>query len=264
MDLLRLLLLQRDDVVVDVDGAERFEVETGAAGRRSMDEPGDRPAMLRAHDDDEAAIALGDDLVLQVLRRVPAAQVRLQRAAQPLPLPAQLVAQVRQRRTRIVHHLAVLTDGLAHAGVLVGEPRGASGDGSQGRQSRGGAFDERRRAIHRFEEVRERQQAKRFERRACDDEPVDRPLDGLVASERQRLVVLEQQDGLAREVEGLRHADRLGGRRQAFEASGTEWRDGVRTHHGRDLVELECAECGGLHGWWASTRRGPSGADGTS
>ena len=45
--------------------------------------------MLGLHQQHVAAVALGDDLVLQVLRRVLAAQVRVQRLAQLGPLPSQ-------------------------------------------------------------------------------------------------------------------------------------------------------------------------------
>ena len=54
--------------------------------------PGIAAAMLGLDDQHVAAVALGDDLILQVLRRLLAAQVRLERAAQPRALLAQPVA----------------------------------------------------------------------------------------------------------------------------------------------------------------------------
>ena len=68
-NLLGLLLLERDDVVVDLDGAERLEKQAGAAGGCAVDDAGDRGAMFGAHDEHVAAVAIGDDLILQVLRR---------------------------------------------------------------------------------------------------------------------------------------------------------------------------------------------------
>ena len=82
-DFLRFLLLERDDVVVDLDRAERLEEEAGAAAGAAVHDARDRRAMLAAHDQHVAAVAIGDDLLLQVLRGVAAAQVRFERAAQP-------------------------------------------------------------------------------------------------------------------------------------------------------------------------------------
>ena len=48
-----------------------------------MHDSRDRAAVFGAHDQHVAAVAIGDDLLLQVLRRVLAAQVGLERAAQP-------------------------------------------------------------------------------------------------------------------------------------------------------------------------------------
>ena len=82
-DLLGLLLLERDDVVVDLDGARAAR---GTGSRRSPTRrarcPGIAAAMLGPHHQHVAAVALGDDLLLQILRRVLAAQVRLERRAQ--------------------------------------------------------------------------------------------------------------------------------------------------------------------------------------
>ncbi len=73
MDLLLLAIRQRHDVVVQRDGGHRLQVQARAAGRGGVHDAGNRLAMLRAHDDDVAAVAVGDDLVLQVLRRLASA-----------------------------------------------------------------------------------------------------------------------------------------------------------------------------------------------
>ena len=65
--------------------------------------PGNRRPVLGADDEHVAAVAIGDDLLLQVLRRVLAAQVRFERAAQPRALLAQPIAKALQLRARIVH-----------------------------------------------------------------------------------------------------------------------------------------------------------------
>ena len=68
--------------------------------------PGIAVAVFRAHHQHVAAVAIGHDLLLQILRRVLAAQVRFERSAQPRPLLAQPIANAPQLRARIVHHLA--------------------------------------------------------------------------------------------------------------------------------------------------------------
>ena len=98
--------------------------------------PGIAVAVLGADDQHVAAVAVGDDLLLQILRRVLAAQIRLERAAQPRPLLAQPIAQAPQLRARIVHDLAAGIDLAADVGDLALERRGAVGDGAQDAESR--------------------------------------------------------------------------------------------------------------------------------
>ena len=54
--------------------------------------PGMRAAVLGLDEEHVAAVPLGDDLILQILRGVLAAQVRLERAAQPRALLAEAIA----------------------------------------------------------------------------------------------------------------------------------------------------------------------------
>ena len=60
--------------------------------------------MLGPHQQHEAAIALRHHIVLQVLRRVLAAGELLEGVAKPLSELAQTLADVAQRRARIVQH----------------------------------------------------------------------------------------------------------------------------------------------------------------
>ena len=112
-DLFVLLFLERDDVVVDFDRAERLEKQAGAARRRAVDDAGNRAAMLGFDDEHIAAVPLGDDLILQMLRRVLAAQVRLERAPQPRPLLAQPLADDLQLRARVIDDVAGRVDLVA-------------------------------------------------------------------------------------------------------------------------------------------------------
>ncbi len=121
---LGLLLLQRDDVVVDLHRAQRFQIQAGATRRRAVHDSGNAAAMLRLHDEDVTTVPLGDDLVLQVLGRVLAAQVRLEGAAQPRLLAPQAVPYPPQLRARIVHDVAGRVDDRADSGDFTLERRG--------------------------------------------------------------------------------------------------------------------------------------------
>ena len=161
-----------------------------------------------------AAIALGDDLFLEILRRVAAAQVGLERPPQPLSLPSKLVPDARQRRTGIVLDVAVLADGLADPGVLDLEPRGPARDGREGRQSGGGAFHQRRGAIDRVEEVGQSEQPQRLQRKALVRESLERGTDGFAGAQGEGLMILQQQDRLTGKVQRLGDPDRLGRRNE--------------------------------------------------
>ena len=115
-DLLGLLLLERDDVVVDLDRAERLEKQAGAARRGAVHDAGNAAPMLGLHDEHVAAVALGDDLVLQVLRGVLAAQVGLERAAQPASAAGAAVPDDPQLRAGVIDDIARRVD-------LVARPR---------------------------------------------------------------------------------------------------------------------------------------------
>src|SRR5687767_10516515 len=117
--LFALLLLERYDLVVDLDCAERFEIEARAAARTAVDDAGDRRAMLRLDDEHIASVAVADDLVLQIARRVLAAKVRFERRAQPRALLPQLRAQSRQLGARVVVHLARRIDLASYLADLV-------------------------------------------------------------------------------------------------------------------------------------------------
>ena len=159
------LLLERDDVVVDLDGAERLEKEAGAAARAAVHDSGNRRAMFRSNDQHVPSIAIRDDLLLQVLRGVLAAQIRLQRAAQPRALLAQPIPQAPQLRARVVHDLAGRDRSCggcrrSRARTTPSSPRSAAGS-----ETRRGRAECRRSRLDGSEERREREQVQRLERR---------------------------------------------------------------------------------------------------
>ena len=117
-DFLRLLLFERDDVVVDLDRAERLEKQAGAAARAAVDDSRNCRAMLAADDEDVAAVAVGHDLLLEILGRVAAAQVRFERSTQPRPLFSQAIAQCRELRAGVVDDFERRADLAADVGDL--------------------------------------------------------------------------------------------------------------------------------------------------
>ena len=128
MHLFALLLLERHDLVVDLDRAQRLQIEAGAAAGAAVDDAGNRRAVLGLDDEHVAAVAVADDLILQILRGVLAAQIRFERRAQARPLLAQLRAQPRQLRAGGVVDLAGRVDLAADVGDLGLERSAVFGD----------------------------------------------------------------------------------------------------------------------------------------
>ena len=134
---LGFLLLERDDVVVDLDGLERLEEQAGAAGRAAVHDARDRAAMLGTNHQHVAAVAIGDDLLLQILRRVRAAQERFERRrAASLLLPAQPLADAGERRAGVVGDLAGRLDLAPHVGDLALERRDGFAPAASGSETR--------------------------------------------------------------------------------------------------------------------------------
>ena len=215
-DLLGLLLLERDDVVVDLDGAQRLEEQARAARRAAVDDAGNRAAVLGADDEHVAAVAVGDDLLLQVLRRVLAAQVRLERAAQPRPLLAQPIADAPQLRARVVDDLAGGIDLAADVGDLALERRGRC------RRWRAGAGKRCARAADRGARRRRPRRGSRRAPRSCSGSSA-RPSTASDVERSRRVrpapagatrVLGEEPHGFRRRSERGRDAPRVGQRLQ--------------------------------------------------
>ncbi len=258
-DLLLLLLFDRDDVVVDLDGAERLEEETGAARRGAVHDAGNRRAVLGPHDQHEAAVALGDDLILQVLRRLAAAQVRLERAAQPRSLLAQAVAQRPERRAGIVDDVARRVDGLADPGRLGPERRGRRRRLVEEREPARPANGVPR-VLDRIEEAGQPQKAPGLERAAFDRQRVERPRQVGRRLEGEGAVGGEELRRLGGAGEQVRHAAGIGRRCEAGEPIRPHGGDGKIAHRLDDPVELEGLQGAGLR--WRSQGFGHCGLRG--
>ena len=200
--------------------------------------------MLGAHHQHEAAVALGDDLVLQVLRRR-AARVLLERAAQLLPFLAQLVANPLQLGARAVEHVAARIDRVAHRRDFALERGDLRDELAQDGEVVAGAGDAGARLIDRIDEVGDHAQLQRLERPALHVERVERIGQRFAGAQRKQRVALEERDRLAgRRLRGdddfrIRRRLELRQRRRA-ERRQRERGDGVD-----DAIEFKRA--GGKH-----------------
>ena len=97
-------------------------------------------AMFGAHDQDVPTIAIGDDLVLEILRRVAAAEESFKRLPKLLAMRAQPRSNREQRWRGMVGHLARRVDLAADVGHFRGKGRDTRHDsrkqGSVGRHVR--------------------------------------------------------------------------------------------------------------------------------
>ncbi len=150
-DFLCLLLLERDNVVVDFNRAERLEKKTGAAARAAVHDSGNRGAMFGSNDEHVASIAIRDDLLLQVFRCVLAAQIGFQRAAQAGALFPQSIPHASELRTCVVHDLAGRIDLAADVGYLRVERGRRVSNRAKNRTGAAGASDRRAGHVDRCE-----------------------------------------------------------------------------------------------------------------
>jgi len=246
-DLRRFLLLQRHDLVVDVHRAEGLEVEARAARRAAVNDPGDGRPVLGADDQHVAAVAVGDDLVLQVAGGVAPPEVRLERAAQAGPLAAQAVTDRSQLGARVVGHLAARVDLLADLRCL-GLERGSLLDQApeQG-EGPGGPANGSPRLFDGVEEIGQAEQPGRLERAPFDSQRGQGALDVGRRLQGERTAGGEIASALCRRSERLRDPARVGVRAKAGEALPPEGRGRLDAHRLDDSRELQGLLGGSLH-----------------
>ena len=243
---LEFLLLERDDVVVDLDRAERFEEQAGAAARAAVDDAGNGRPVLAADDEDVAAVAIGDDLLLQVLRRVPAAQVRFQRAAQARPLLAQAIAQVRELRAGIVDDFAGGSDLAPDVADLVLERGRGLGDGGEQGKAAARFPDRGTRGIDRGEKSRQIEERLRFEHASLDGERHQERVEIVGGLERD-VAVAQEARRLGRGRERARHRARVDERLQLRQTRRTRRRQCEAAYRFDDPVVFERPQGTGVH-----------------
>jgi hypothetical protein len=183
-----------------------------------MDDAGDRAAMLGFDDDHIPAVALGDDLVLQILRGFLAPQVRLERAAQARSLLPQPLADGLQVGAGVIDDLAGRIDFFAHVGRLAFERRHAPARQiEQGKRS-GCAANRQARLVDGVEEVGEREQPQRLEGASLHGERGENLGQVARRAQREQRVLRQIPGRLARRRQKLRDTVRLGRGRKPPEA----------------------------------------------
>ena len=217
-DLFALALFELDDVVVDLDRRRGLEEEARAARRASVHDARHVAPVLGSHHQHVTAVSLGDDLLLQVLRRVLAAHELIERRPQPLAFLPQLVAHPAEQRAGVIEHLAAWVDGVTHSADLVLEARRARHDavedGKDARRLAHGVSGE----LHRIEEIGDAPQWQRLEDLPGHAEPIQRLVQAAPGTQREERVALQIGRRLAGRVEGRGDGFWIGGwlqRRQA-------------------------------------------------
>ena len=247
MNFFPLLLLERHDVIVDFHRAQRLEVQAGTAARAAMNDSGNGRAVLRLHDQHVAAVAIGHHLILQIPRRLFAAQVRLERGAQAGPLLAKLGAKPVQLGARRIVHLAGRVDLLPHVRDLIFERPAVLGDGFQGGKRSADAADVCARQRHRVEKFGECQQPQRLERAAFHGKRRDNRVQVVGCLQRKRRIGIEILDAFGGGRQQLAHVMGIGLRLQLREPRGAERCDRKAANERDDLIPFKGAEGDWVH-----------------
>ena len=245
----RFRILQGHHVVVDLDRLERLEEERGAAGRRSVHKARNRMAMFRPDHHHVTAVAIGDNLVLQILGGIAAADQRIQRAPQLRPLAPQPVADSGERRAGIVHDIAARIDLAPDVGILVFERGGGISQRTEQRIAARQAPDGVARGVHRVEKFRQPEEPQRFERPALDGQRLERLRQLCRCEQREAGNVGERACPFGRGALAGGDARGVSGRTQLEHPLVATRRDRERGSRRDDALEFEGPECARIHGY---------------
>ena len=247
-DLFYLLLFQRNDLVVDLDGLERLDEQARAAGRAAMNDSGNRRSMFGANHQHMTAVAIGDDLLLEIFRGLAAAQERVERRTKALLLPAQAIANLRERGARVVRDISRRLDLPADVGDLAGERRYRIDLLAEDRKRGAHPSDRLSRLLDRLEIVAELQQSKRFERAAIDGERFEDRVEIRRCSQWKSRVIRQEPGAFRRcplQRDDARGIDGRSQLRQPVLACGG---DGKAGHDADNAIELESPQGARMHG----------------
>ena len=242
-----LLLPEADEVVVLVDDGHRFHEGCLPAGGEPVHDAGDPGARIGPDRDDEAAVAEGDDVLLDRLRR--GAQDRFEGALDAVPAFGDLPADGPKPGAGAVVDVAAGQDlavDLFEQRAGVRDPgRHAPQDGEEAR-GRGGA-DRIPEPLAGGEEPLERENLPRFERRPFDVEPLHHRVEVLDPRQAEPAARGEKPYALAGEVERRGDFGRVGGRAQALQPLAAGGRLHVPGGQGDQRPEFECVQCPFVH-----------------
>ncbi|HYC22031.1 MAG TPA: hypothetical protein VEI94_04980 [Candidatus Bathyarchaeia archaeon] len=215
-----------------------------------MHDARNRGSLLGLHHEHVAAGALGDDLLLQMLRRVLAAQIRFEGRPQAAALLPKAIADDPELGARVVDHFAGRIDLRGDVCDFGLERRGAIRRGEQPRERRAAAPDGGARIVDRREEPREREQPSRLERARLHRQRRNRLGQIFRRPERKPLTGGQEADRFARLGQTFLHHLRVGRRLQPGELPGAERSDSERLHGVDNPLEFECPKGAWLHRGW--------------
>ena len=135
LDLVLLVELALPPAVVELDDLQRLDEERLAAGRGVVDDARQLRAGVGANRDDVAAIARGDDRVLEHRGVLAAGDERIEPVHQPAVRDADLAPDAAELRAGRVEHVAAGTDRAADVGFEVGKLRQVIDELGQMRES---------------------------------------------------------------------------------------------------------------------------------
>jgi len=204
--------------------------------------------MFSADHENVPTVAVGDDLFLEILRRLAAAQKRIEGGPQALFLPAQPIPNLRQRRARVVGHVARRFDLPPHIGDL-GRKRCDGVDLLAEDRKRGSDFsDHLARLLNRLEIIAKLQEPERFERSSVDGERVE---DGVEIRRRAKWkpgVIVEEAGALGGGALQRDDARCLSEGMQLCQPGLAGRRDGEARDHFNYAIELESPQGARMHG----------------
>ena len=186
-----------------------------------------------------AAVALRDDLILEVFRGVLSTEERLERAAQPCPLLPQAIANAFQLGARVVGDLARRIDLVADLRSFASKRRRAGACRLEQRKRAGRASNRPARLVDRVEKVCEGDQTKRLERTSFNRQRSQNLRQLARRTQGEQGVGRQIPRRLGRRRQQLSDLLRVGRRCETPEALGPHRRKRGRTHRLDDPIEFE-------------------------
>ena len=212
-----------------------------------MNDAGDGMAMFGADHQHLAAVAVGDDLFLQVLRRLASPDERIQCCPQSRLLLPEPFADRGKRGAGVVGHFAGGLDLAADLGDLALEGGDRFDERREQRERRCGAANSGTCLLDRLQIVGEAKETERLERATFDGESTGDRLEVRRRAKRKAGVIREETAALRRLALGALHGGSVEHRRELSQTRLAGRRDGEAGHDGDDAIEFEGPEGACVH-----------------